>query len=206
MKQALQDALLSIGNQIDGLMKSDAQAKMSAPPAKQIADGINTGITAVMGPGSGEPPTASSGGVLVNSAAGEAVNTAPGTGVSGAGSGAPSNAILSDGNSGDDVSPSSQAANSATSGAASGFDTSITSPGSEFLNVQTDVTAEQFQSNLMSNGYSVTSQGTGKNGAFTVLSDGSSTYTVYTRSSTGSAGAQYFGPGGASVKFSLKGQ
>jgi filamentous hemagglutinin len=41
------------------------------------------------------------------------VNTAPGTGVSGAGSGAPSNAILSDGNSGDDVSPSSQAANSA---------------------------------------------------------------------------------------------
>ena len=98
------------------------------------------------------------------------------------------------------------ATNSGTSGANSAFDTSITSPGSKFLNVQTDVTAEQFQSNLISNGYNVTSQGAGKKGAFTVLSNGSSTYTVYTRSSTGSAGAQYFGPGGASVKFSLKGQ
>jgi hypothetical protein len=39
-----------------------------------------------------------------------------------------------------------------------------------------------------------------------VLSNGTSTYTIYTRSSTGSAGAQYFGPDGASIKFSLKGR
>ncbi|MFM0420057.1 hypothetical protein [Paraburkholderia aromaticivorans] len=50
------------------------------------------------------------------------------------------------------------------------------------------------------------SQGTNKNGAFTVLNNGSSTYTIYTRSSTGAAGAQYFGPAGTSGKFSLKGR
>ncbi|HDR8934503.1 beta strand repeat-containing protein [Burkholderia vietnamiensis] len=86
------------------------------------------------------------------------------------------------------------------------WDISVTSQGSKFLNVKTDVTAQQFQSNLQSNGYDVTNQGTGKNGDFTVLSNGRSTYTIYTRSSTGTAGAQYFGPGGTSAKFTLKGQ
>ncbi|WP_231663616.1 DUF637 domain-containing protein, partial [Ralstonia solanacearum] len=128
----------------------------------------------------------------------------------------PSNAILSSSNSGgSDGSGGSSSgqsasngasANSAASGSVSKWDTSITSPGSKFLNVETDVTAQQFQANLMSNGYSVMNQGTGKNGAFTVLSNGTSTYTIYTRSSTGAAGVQYFGPGGKSAKFSLKGQ
>ncbi|MDR5734768.1 hypothetical protein QCE47_20870 [Caballeronia sp. LZ025] len=90
-------------------------------------------------------------------------------------------------------------------GAFSTFDTSVTRPGSKYLNVDTDVSAEQFSVNLMSNGYKVNSQGTNKNGDFTVLSNGTSTYTIYTRSSTGEAGGQYFGPGGGSVKFNLKG-
>lgn len=91
-----------------------------------------------------------------------------------------------------------------TDGPMSTWDTSNTT--GKYLNVDTDLTPQQFQANLMSNGYSVTSQGTNKNGPFTVLNNGSSTYTIYTRSSTGGAGVQYFGPGGTSGKFSLKGR
>ncbi len=85
------------------------------------------------------------------------------------------------------------------------WDTSKTSQGSKYVNVNTNLTATEFQANLVANGYSVTSQGTGKNGDYTVLTKGSSTYTLYTRSSTGQAGGQFFGPNG-SVKFSLTGK
>ena len=93
-----------------------------------------------------------------------------------------------------------------TEAPSSTYDTSITSAGSRYLNVRTNVTASQFQSNLTSNGYSVTGQGTNANGTYTILGNGTSTYTIYMRSSTGEAGAQYFGPNGASAKFSLGGQ
>jgi len=51
----------------------------------------------------------------------------------------------------------------------------------------------------------VTSQVTGTNGPTTVLTNGQSTYTIYTRTTTGAPGAQYFGPNGVSVKYSLGG-
>ncbi len=71
-------------------------------------------------------------------------------------------------------------------------------------NVNTNVTADQFKNNLISNRYKVVSSGTSKNGSFTVLSKGTSRYTIYTRSSTSGNGAQYVGPDGKTVKFSLK--
>ncbi|WP_459252343.1 DUF637 domain-containing protein [Paraburkholderia xenovorans] len=95
------------------------------------------------------------------------------------------------------------ATNNTAGSPSSTYDTSITNAGSEYLNVKTNVTADQFESNLISNGYSVTNQGTNKNGSFTVLNNGTSTYTIYTRTTTGQAGGQYFGPGGVSAKFSL---
>ncbi|MCT7313270.1 hemagglutinin [Ralstonia sp. CHL-2022] len=94
---------------------------------------------------------------------------------------------------------------STTDGPTSTWGTGSTSQGSKYVNVTTNLTATEFQANLVANGYSVTSQGTGKNGDYTVLQKGSSTYTLYTRSSTGQAGAQFFGPSG-SVKFSLSGK
>jgi hypothetical protein len=87
-------------------------------------------------------------------------------------------------------------------GAFSTYDPSITASGSRYPNVQTNVTVREFQANLIANGYSVVSQATGTN-PVTVLSNGSSTYTIYTRTSTGSSGAQYIGPDGNRVKFSL---
>ncbi|PRA75564.1 hypothetical protein CQ054_22885, partial [Ochrobactrum sp. MYb29] len=86
----------------------------------------------------------------------------------------------------------------------SDYDTSDTGKGAKQPNVKTDVTADQFKNNLISNGYKVVSSGTSKNGSFTVLSRGSTRYTIYTRSSTGGNGAQYVGPDGRTIKFSLK--
>ncbi|QND50314.1 hypothetical protein HB780_22570 [Rhizobium lusitanum] len=86
----------------------------------------------------------------------------------------------------------------------SGYDSSATRPGSRYPNVQTTVTAKDFQSNLMSNGYKVVNSGTNANGSFTVLKNGSSTYTIYIRTSTGEIGAHYIGPNGQAVKFLLK--
>lgn len=60
--------------------------------------------------------------------------------------------------------------------------------------------------NLQSNGYQIRKvESSQKNGTRTVLSNGASTYTVYTRSSTGESGAHYFGPEGQ-AKFTLDGQ
>jgi filamentous hemagglutinin len=130
---------------------------------------------------------------------------------------APGAPMLSSGGRGDESSDSglvsnsgtssgSQATNNAGQAPSSTYDTSITNTGSQYVNVQTNVTAEQFESTLVSNGYSVSNQGTNKNGPFTVLDNLTSTYTIYTRTATGEVGAQYFGLGGVSAKFSLKGQ
>jgi hypothetical protein len=117
---------------------------------------------------------------------------------------APGTPILSSGGNGEETGSSQSSTTGNAPATSSTYDTSITSPGSKYPNVRTDVTASQFQANLIANGYSVQNQGTSTNGAFTVLSDGTSTYTIYTRMSTGAAGVQYVGPNG-SVKFSLGG-
>ncbi|MEN3931815.1 hypothetical protein WJT86_12240, partial [Microvirga sp. W0021] len=75
--------------------------------------------------------------------------------------------------------------------------------GSSILNISTNVTASEFQANLLANGYSIIGNGISKNGANVQLSNGISTYSIYTRTSTGSSGAQYWGPGGQEIKFSL---
>lgn len=66
--------------------------------------------------------------------------------------------------------------------------------------IKTDVTAEEFSANLQANGYTAR---TAQNGA-TILENGQgSTYSIYTRTSTGQSGAEYFGPNGQSLKFNL---
>lgn len=85
--------------------------------------------------------------------------------------------------------------------AASLYDTSITRAGSQYLNVQTDVGAQQFQQNLISNGYNVVTQNAGS----TVLNNGTNVWTIYTRTSTGMPGAQFFGGNGSIIKYSLGG-
>jgi len=67
--------------------------------------------------------------------------------------------------------------------------------------VNTDVTPAEFGASLQSNGYTATTTA-GTNGSVTVYQNGTSTYTVYTRSSTGQSGAQYIGPNGM-IKFNL---
>jgi len=95
---------------------------------------------------------------------------------------------------------------SSVSGQASSsqYDSSITSAGSQYPNIQTNVTAEDFQSNLIANGYSVVKETSNSYGPVTILSNGKSTYTIYGRTSTmGGSGAQFVGPEGNQVKFSL---
>jgi hypothetical protein len=63
-----------------------------------------------------------------------------------------------------------------------------------FKGLATDLSADEFSANLQANGFTAT-QTTGSNGSVTVLDNGQgSTYTVYTRSSTGVSGVQYIGP------------
>jgi hypothetical protein len=95
----------------------------------------------------------------------------------------------------------SEGSRAAGQGTPSLYDTSITSPGSQYLNVQTNVGAQEFQSNLLANGYNIVKQTDGA----TILTNGTSTYTIYTRTSTGLPGAQFFGGDGSIVKFSLGG-
>jgi filamentous hemagglutinin len=68
--------------------------------------------------------------------------------------------------------------------------------------INTDVTAGEFSSTLQSNGYTATNS-LGGNGPVSVLQNGDSTYTIYTRTSTGSSGASYVGPAGQTAKFNL---
>lgn len=69
--------------------------------------------------------------------------------------------------------------------------------------LNTDVTADEFSANLQANGYSAT-ETMGTNGPVTVLQNGQgSTWTIYTRSSTGDMGAQFIGPNGQFLKYNL---
>jgi hypothetical protein len=87
---------------------------------------------------------------------------------------------------------------SASTGAYSTRDTSGGLKG-----VNTNVSASDFAANLEANGYTATTTN-GTNGPVTILQNGQgSTYTIYTRSSTGVSGAQYIGPNGQIVKFNL---
>ncbi|MFM0492080.1 hemagglutinin repeat-containing protein, partial [Paraburkholderia graminis] len=61
----------SIGNLIDqfiAVVKSGAAAKMSESPSDLAAQGVANGLNAIIGAKGGEPPTTSTGGVLVDSA------------------------------------------------------------------------------------------------------------------------------------------
>ena len=81
------------------------------------------------------------------------------------------------------------------------FSTLDTAGGLKGIN--TNVTADEFSANLQSNGYTATTL-TGSNGPVTVLQNGQgSTYTVYTRTSTGESGAQYIGPNGQVLNYNL---
>ena len=69
--------------------------------------------------------------------------------------------------------------------------------------LNTNVTGNEFSANLQANGYTAT-QTTGANGPVTVLRNGQgSTWTIYTRSSTGDTGAQFIGPNGQFLKYNL---
>lgn len=68
--------------------------------------------------------------------------------------------------------------------------------------IKTDVTANEFSLNLQANGYTATNY-TGSNGPATVLQNGKSTYSIYTRTSTGSSGASYIGPLDQRAKYNL---
>jgi hypothetical protein len=52
-------------------------------------------------------------------------------------------------------------------------------------NIETDVTASEFQTNLEANGFKVMQSGTSGNGPFTVLSNGQLDYTIYNATSGG---------------------
>jgi RHS repeat-associated protein len=85
--------------------------------------------------------------------------------------------------------------------ASSLYDTTITRSRSKYLNVKTDVGATDFQKNLVSSGYGVVKQSPGT----TILSNGTNTWTIYTRTSTQAPGAQFFGADGSIIKYSLGG-
>jgi RHS repeat-associated protein len=81
------------------------------------------------------------------------------------------------------------------------FSTRDTSGGWKGIN--SSVTADEFIANLQAQGYTARST-TSNTGPVTVLENGQgSTYTVYTRESTGESGAQYVGPIGPRLKYNL---
>ncbi|ORC51276.1 hypothetical protein B2G74_00445 [Burkholderia sp. A27] len=106
----------SLGNQFIGLVKAGAQAKMSESPSSLAAQGVANGLNAVAGMGGGEPPAASPGAVLVNSAAGQSVSAAPG-----ASGYVPNTATLSSGGGSDETQGDSRSTTSnGTANAATG--------------------------------------------------------------------------------------
>jgi RHS repeat-associated protein len=66
----------------------------------------------------------------------------------------------------------------------------VTAKGARYANYATKLTAREFQSNLLANGYKIVRQGISSNGPFTVLSSGEKTFTIYTATSTGGASVQ----------------
>jgi RHS repeat-associated protein len=83
-------------------------------------------------------------------------------------------------------------------GAFSSWDPSIPQTG-QYLNVGTDVTASQFQATLEANGFSIAQEGLSSNGPFAILTNGQTTYTIYTATSTGEASVQVFNSAGQTV-------
>ncbi len=170
---------------------------------KLIGNAISSAIARLVGSDVG-------GAAAVAAAAGGGGATATDTG--GAASGAAGSAVDAGGGAGGaatDLGGGAGASGDGASGALGGrggtnsslYDTSITNAGSQYLNVRTDVGAAEFQRNLMSNGYNIIKQTDG----VTVLNNGTNTWTIYSRTSTGGAGAQFFGVDGSSVKYSLGG-
>lgn len=96
-------------------MASDAKQKMSESPSDLIAQGVANGLSAVAGAGRGEPPAASPGAVLANSAARQAASASLSVTAD-----TPPNAIAS---SGGDDSGSGKRANSGASSGGSGDST-----------------------------------------------------------------------------------
>ena len=85
-----------------------------------------------------------------------------------------------------------------TGGAYSGYSSAGGPKG-----LATNVGPNEFSANLQANGYTASPRA-GTNGPVTVLQNGQgSTWTVYTRSSTGLSGAQYSGPDGQFLKYNL---
>lgn len=80
-----------------------------------------------------------------------------------------------------------------------------TASGARIANLSVNLTAREFQVNLVRSGYRVVRQGVGTNGPFTVLSKGEKTYTIYTASSTGGASAQVRVAGQTVSKIRLSG-
>ncbi len=83
-------------------------------------------------------------------------------------------------------------------GATSLWDDTIAQTG-EILNIGTDVTATDFETNLTSMGFNIVRQGVSTNGPFITLSNGETTYTIYTATSTGEASAQVFNSAGRTL-------
>jgi RHS repeat-associated protein len=65
----------------------------------------------------------------------------------------------------------------------------VTGKGARYTNHVTNLTATEFQNNLLANGYKILRRGVSSNGPFTVLSRGEKTYTIYTATSTGALSA-----------------
>ncbi len=75
--------------------------------------------------------------------------------------------------------------------------------GKSITNIETDVTASEFESNLISSGYKITQQTIGSNGPVTVLSNGVKAYSIYTSTSTGGASALLTSAGEKLIKIRL---
>lgn len=94
---------------------------------------------------------------------------------------------------------------SKAAGPHSTYDTSLTKPGS-VSNVLTNVSRDDFEANLIDSGFTLTGVSTKANGPVFVLGKGTSSYTTYTRTSTGEFGALFFNEDtGVKVKFLLGG-
>ncbi|MBX9432386.1 HNH endonuclease family protein, partial [Ralstonia pseudosolanacearum] len=118
-------------------MASDAKQKMSESPSDLIAQGVANGLSAVAGAGRGEPPAASPGAVLANSAARQAAsaslsvtadtppNAIASSGGDDSGSGKRANSGASSGGSGDST---GQAGGNNASSNAGGKSSGVTSP------------------------------------------------------------------------------
>jgi RHS repeat-associated protein len=104
---------------------------------------------------------------------------------------------------GETLAEAAEGAATATEGAEAAGEFSLYDSTGGLKGLNTNVTADEFSANLQANGYTA-AETTGKNGSVTVLQNGQgSTWTIYTRSSTGDMGAQFIGPNGQFLKYNL---